>query len=87
MSCTGSKCYAGWANCFQELKSHTLSPSGKKDHMVALGRGTDERAHWSVHGKLRRTSKMRSSIIIFLVLGGVFNLVFIEFSNWSYLRS
>jgi hypothetical protein len=28
----GSKCYAGVMNCFQELKFHRFSPSGKREH-------------------------------------------------------
>lgn len=74
-------------NCFQELKHHRLSSSGKKEYTVKLrehgGRMKKEK---SVGGKLPRTGKMRSSIIIFLVLGEAFNLIFIEFSNCSYLQ-
>lgn len=72
-------------NQFQELKYQGLSFSGKKEHTVDLRRGMDEKANKSVSGKYPRTSKMRS-IIILLVLGGVFNLIFIEFSNCSYLQ-
>lgn len=73
-------------NHFQELKYHRFVSSGKKEHTVDLGRGMDEIGDKSASGKLPRTSKMRSSIIIFLVLGEAFNLIFIEFSNWSYLQ-
>lgn len=71
---------------FQELKYYRLSSSGKKEHTVNLGRGMDERGDKSVSGKLPRTSKMRSSIIIFPVLGEAFNLIFIEFHNCTYLQ-
>lgn len=68
ISCIGSKCFVGMINHFQELRHHRFCFSGKEKHTIDLGRGMDERGGKSISGKLPRASKMRSSIIIFLVL-------------------
>lgn len=54
-------------NHFQELRHHRTQFFWE-EHTIDLGRGMHERVGKSVSGKLPRASKMRSSIIIFLVL-------------------